>query len=402
LRAAERVVVTGVGMHTGHGDGDATWAAVNAHLSALTCEHPWNQGWGEPAPGEASMPRGFPAAPAPDPAPIEFLADRKSIKYMGPCTQMAVLAAGRALRDARLLDEAASSAREQAALLVATGPIAFDVEQAVASVGREAAVDLLGYGGEGLRRCHPLLPFKMLLNMPLGLVSIVFGIRGPNLILYPGADQGACAFSHALRGLRQGRFARALVGGSAHTLGLAPILSLRRESRLAASPDRAQPFSEQHAGWAPADQAAFMVLETEREASRRQVRPHAVLEEARVLGAGAADRLWRTSGWQSPQVLFTTGALSAAEIDADRTRARAVWKTPPKLASADGLLGVAPAASFCLASALACLSLGQGSVPAPLVEDATAVGCERVLVSFHDEHSAAALLLSAAARGATA
>jgi len=50
---------------------------------------------------------------------------------------------------------------------------------------------------EGLRRCHPLMPFKMLLNMPLGLVSIAFGLRGPNAILYPGPEQSAAAIDSA-------------------------------------------------------------------------------------------------------------------------------------------------------------------------------------------------------------
>jgi hypothetical protein len=30
------------------------------------------------------------------------------------------------------------------------------------------------------------LPFKLLLNMPLGLTSIGPGIRGPNFFTYPG------------------------------------------------------------------------------------------------------------------------------------------------------------------------------------------------------------------------
>jgi hypothetical protein len=59
-------------------------------------------------------------------------------------------------------------------------------------------------------------------------------------------------------------------------------------------------------------------------------------------------------------------------------------------------LGVAPAASFCLAAGLACLALGQGTLPAALVEDGQASRPRRIAVSFHDEHSAAAALLAAA------
>jgi 3-oxoacyl-(acyl-carrier-protein) synthase len=391
LSSGDRVLVTGVGMHTGHGDGASTWSAIIESRSALTREHPWNQGWGEPGTVEP-----FLAAPARDPAPTEFLADRKTIKYMGQSTQMAVLAAGRALRDGDLGDEASAGAREATALFVATGPIAFDVEQALASVGHEAAADLVGQGREGLRRCHPLLPFKMLLNMPLGLVSIVFGIKGPNLILYPGAEQGACAIHHAVRGIRQGRFQRALVGGTAHTLALAPLLNLRRAGRLACSHDQADPFSRRHTGWAPADQAAFLVLESEAEASRRRVSAYATVDEARTLGPGTTERLWKCHGGKPPHVLLSTGHLSSA-AEVDRGRARATWGKPMKLASADGLLGVGPAASVCLASAIACLCLRKGAVPGALAEDRTSVAAKRVLVSFHDDHAAAAVLLSRAA-----
>ena len=383
---APRIVVTGVGLHTGHGDTQATWTAIGENRSALTCLHPWN---------EASAGLAFPAVAAPEPSPVEFLADRKSVKYMGPCTQMAVLAAGRALRDAGLLPAHAAAEREAMALFLATGPIAFDVEGALSSFGEDGAADLLALRHEGLRRCHPLLPFKMLLNMPLGLVSIVFGIKGPNFILYPSAEQGACVLGHALRGLRQGRFTRALVGGSACTLGLAPIMHLRRAGRLAGSVDQAQPFSDRHTGWAPADQAAFLVLETEAEAARRGQTAYAHLDGAQVLGAGAVDRMWAAfAPAEAPEVLFRTGSLAAADLHAERARARARWAVPATLASADGLLGVAPAASFLLATALACLSLRQGHVPASLAEDRAVRAVERVLVAFSDGQGAAAARLS--------
>ena len=70
-----------------------------------------------------------------------------------------------------------------------TGLIAFDFstvsEPLAGALAADGTVDLEYVGNEGLRRLHPLLPFKMLLNMPLGLVSIVYKIRGENVILYP-------------------------------------------------------------------------------------------------------------------------------------------------------------------------------------------------------------------------
>jgi hypothetical protein len=352
--------------------------------SALTLDHPWTQGWGEAR---------LVVAPAPDPAPTEFLTDRKAIKYMGPCTQMAVLAAGRALRDAGLLNAMDEAERAACALYVATGPIAFDVEHGLQTIGGAGAADLLALKQQGLRRCHPLLPFKMLLNMPLGLVSITFGIKGPNAAFYPGAEQGAVALEHALRGLRQGRFSRVLVGASAHGLSLAPLIDLYRQGRLAASVEAAAPFGDQHAGWAAADQAAFLVLENAAEAQRRGQRAYAVVDGVELAGPNSVDRVW--AGLTAPDVVWTTGASSRADVQADVDRARSRWGSAV-LASADGLLGVAPATSWVLACALACVALRQGRVPAPLL-NTSGDHVRRILVSFHDQQAAVAAVLSGGA-----
>ena len=390
MNASVRIVVTGVGLHTGHGDTRQSWTALHQGRSALTYEHAWNLH----APETGQEVLRFPAAVTRDPSPVAFLADRKSVKYMGPCTQMAVLAAGRALDDAGLLGDGAAADREHTALFLATGPIAFDVEHALSSFGEPAAADLLALRYEGLRRCHPLLPFKMLLNMPLGLVSITFGIKGENFILYPGADQGAFAIAHALHGLRRGRFARALVGGSACSLGLAPVMHLRRAGRLASTLEEAQPFSPDHAAWAPADQAAFVVLETEAEAARRSRPAQAYLDDAVVLGPGSVDHLWQTRApAPAPQLIFCTGMLNAADVKADRRRA-ARWSTAPALASADGLLGVAPAASFVLGAALACLTLRDGRVPSAITDGVPPARIARSMVSFRDGEAAALAVLS--------
>jgi 3-oxoacyl-[acyl-carrier-protein] synthase II len=387
-----RIAVTGVGLHTGHGDTQATWNALKEGRSALVDKHAWGKGWSND--GES-----FPVAPAPDPSPTEFLADRKSIKYMGPCTQMAVLAAGRALRDAGLVEAEAAADRQATALYVATGPIAVDIEQALQGIGKGNAALLLAFKQEGLRRCHPLLPFKLLLNMPLGLVSITFAIRGPNAIFYPGAEQGGCALSHAMRGLRRGRFVRALVGGTAQTLSLAPLLGLQREGRLAATIERAQPSSAQHAGWVPADQAAFLVLETEAEAQRRERSPYAFLDDTVVLGADTATRAWQTAGELAPDAVMVTGTTSALEVAEERARAATIWAQRPVLASVDGLLGVAPAASWLLAAALACRALRERKLPAPICQERTPTVLRRILISFHDAEASAAAMLSAPEAG---
>jgi 3-oxoacyl-[acyl-carrier-protein] synthase II len=203
--ASSAVVVTGLGLHGGFGDLDSTWQALSEGRSALVPSHRIAD-----AP---DLPLGC-AVPAAKIDLSGYVADRKTTKYMSDTTAMAVLAAGRALEDAGLLDD--QIACVGLALYMATSHIAFDLSQAVAALGETSETHLRELGQEGLRRCNPLLPFKLLLNMPLGLVSIVFGIRGPNFILYPGAEQGALALDAAVRGIRAGRFA-----------GVGPPLSAR-------------------------------------------------------------------------------------------------------------------------------------------------------------------------------
>jgi 3-oxoacyl-(acyl-carrier-protein) synthase len=272
------VLVTGVGVHGALGDSEQTLTALAVGRSALTM-HTLDRASDVPP---------LPAAPAPvdDRTLQPLLPDRKLIKYMSPTARLAVLAAGRALADAGLLGDANAEQRASLGLFVSTGLIAFDI--AAVGGGIEASrstvgqLDLLRMGREGLRLCHPLLPFKMLLNMPLGLISIVYGLRGPNVILYPDAAQAGVALEAALRALSAGRIERALVGSSAQPVSLMPVCTLRRLGRLAVDVEAAQPFSPAHAGTAPADAGAFLVLETERAARARGAPTLATLEAVAV------------------------------------------------------------------------------------------------------------------------
>jgi 3-oxoacyl-[acyl-carrier-protein] synthase II len=242
--------ITGVGVYHALGDAAAVRRALLAGETAVAPVPP-------PAPGFPSL-RGAPAAR--DASAAGFLSgpQRKLAKYMSPTTTMAVAAAGRALEDAGLLD----GDRADMALYVVADLIAFDVS----AVGRamdackddDGGLDLERLGADGLRLCHPLMPFRMLLNMPLGIISIVFGLRGENQILYPGAAQAGVLLESALRGVRSGRLRRVLWGGTAHRHSLLPLCTALRTGRLERE--------------APADAAAFVVLESEDAARERGAR----------------------------------------------------------------------------------------------------------------------------------
>jgi 3-oxoacyl-[acyl-carrier-protein] synthase II len=350
--SARKVLITGVGVHGGLGDGEQTWTALCAGRSALRMVT---------LPGVSGLPE-VPGAPAAEGSPATFLDDRKLLKYMSPTTSMAVLAAGRALEHAGLRGPGREELRAETALFVATGLIAFDisaVSRAVeASCSAEGTLDLQRLGREGLRRSHPLMPFKMLLNMPLGMISIVHGIKGENGIVYPDAGQAGVCLETAVRGIRTGRFCRALVGGTVNGLSLLPLCTLHRLGRLAPSVQAAQPFTEDHNGYAPADCAAFVVLEAEASAQERGALPL-----ARVAAAGCG-RTWHTDprhrvnararGWRRtcpeeeapPTVILSGGNLNAAEDRAELEALETVWGQP-RVTSLDGRLGhLGPAGPF--------------------------------------------------------
>jgi 3-oxoacyl-(acyl-carrier-protein) synthase len=218
----------------------------------------------------------------------------------------------------------------------------------------------------------------MLLNMPLGMISIAFGIRGENAILYPGPDQAVVCLDMALRGIRAGRFLRALVGGITHGVSLLPVCTLRRLGRLASSLEAAQPYRPRHAGYAPADAAGFLVVESERSAAERGARPLAVLETAvthQPIDSGSGARVrslaasWRESAdGVPPDLLVSTGTLDYEE-DRDVLRAlESAWPAcSPPITSFDGLLGYQGAASVPSLVALSTQMLAGGDAAVPLL-----------------------------------
>ena len=332
-RPARRIVVTGLGVHCGLGDLASCKEALASGRSAVRAGAP---------PGAPGFP---PSAIAPaDLAPIrDAPADRKLHKYMSPATVLAVIAAGRALDDAGLLDDPAG--RGNMALYMATGPIAFDfstVGRSLASAaGETGRVDLRFVGEHGLRLIHPLMPFKMLLNMPLGLVSIVYGLRGDNVIAYPGAMQAAAVLEAAVRHIARGRFERALVGGAEQGVAAMPLALLARRGRLAGSPELVRPFEERHAGLAAADLAAFLVLESEESAAARGARALAEVSAPRPGAPASSERR------RAPDRVLVTGSVDRGSDESVVRATDDVWPAVrPVLVSLDGLAGYAASASL--------------------------------------------------------
>jgi 3-oxoacyl-[acyl-carrier-protein] synthase II len=385
---ADPVWITGIGYHGAFGDAAETWEALHAGRSAVARVTPDGL-WGtDPLAGAKAAP--FSLAP--------WLPDRKVEKYMTATTRLAVLAAGRALEDAGV--RANPDLCADTALFVATGSISFDLAEMLPLL--EPAGDGAGGAAERFRRLSPLLPFRSLLNLPLGLVSIVYGLHGDSFVLYPDALQGAVCLDTAVRAVRTGRCSRVLVGGCVQHLGLLPLTTLANHGPLLGDPREAQPHAPEHRGLAPADVAAFVLLESRATALARGARPLAVLEAVECQGCPPAEP---TSAWREdllrraprrPDVLVATGCTGIAE---DRTvqAATTVWdgRAVPDV-SWDGRLGWAGPAALPAATALAALSLRRGGLP----EGTGTPTPERVLVAYLDPAAGGATVgLGAAAPG---
>ena len=357
-RAADGAVVTGLGVYGPFGDAEASWRAWAEARSAVGVhELAGVHGFGALAAARAA------------PAPVEpWLRDRKLVKYMSPAARMAVVAAGGALRQAGLLED--ERRRSELGLMMATGLIAFDLGQVDRAIrgsrDGDGQLDLVRLGREGLRACHPLLPFQLLGNMPLGLVSIAYGIRGENFVLYPDAGQAGSCLEAAVRAIRVGRLAQVLVGATAELVSLLPLATLGRRGQLAASPEAAQPFGSSHAGIAPADAAAFVVLERESSARARgaailsrldAVAPVAVLAPDDAAGEPELRRcVWaEICGELAPVRLVVTGTCSAAEDQGVLDDASALWGLEPgAIVSLDGVVGYPGPAALLLALGFGC------------------------------------------------
>ncbi len=190
---------------------------------------------------------------------LPWLQSRKSRKFMAKQDELAVAAAGAALRDAGLLDD---PARADLGLYLAVGHLAFeraDIEAiADRSLDAQGQFSMRQFAGEGIDQVNPLLTFRCLPNMPAYHVSVNFGLQGPYLLLYPGVAQAYEVLMQACDDLAQGRIAQALVGGVADQLNFLVDFHFQRDAQRRQLPR--------------ADGAGFLVLEHQRSAQARGAR----------------------------------------------------------------------------------------------------------------------------------
>ena len=209
-------------------------------------------------------------------AVVPFLRTPKTRKFMGKQDRMAVIAAGRALAEARLGTE---PLRSRTGFYIAVGYIPFerpDIEMLARHSVEAGAFSMARFSGEGIHRVNPLLTFRCLPNMPMFHVSSNFGLQGGYFVTYPGVGQLYVALEEAVCALEGGEIDCALVGGVADQENFLVDYGLRR--------------APPHEGARAVDAAAFIVIEREADAVARGATPRlrlATLDVAYTAQGGA-------------------------------------------------------------------------------------------------------------------
>jgi len=199
-----------------------------------------------------------------------FFPENKTLRLMNRDAQMAVVAARLAMDDA-CIKVGETYPAEHIALYGSTGTAQMSVED-ISRIIKYAANDdgtlsLERFGRIALRRVRPVLSFRILANMPICFVSIFEKIKGPNAVYTPWEGQGAQAIAAGFHAIKRGDVPCALVGGCDVKTRELSFITLQQLGIF-------ESWRRFGKGSIPGEGAAFLILENEDEAIRRERTPY--------------------------------------------------------------------------------------------------------------------------------
>ncbi|MBK8987502.1 MAG: beta-ketoacyl-ACP synthase II [Chloroflexi bacterium] len=247
-----RVVITGMGTFNplGH-DVDTTWRQVVDGRSGIGPITQFDAA--EFKTRFAGEVKGFDAA---------ALFGRKEARRMDRVTQLALAAAGQAIADAQLA--VTETNRHRIGVMIGSG---MGIMQPI--IESQAVLQERGAG-----RVSPFFVPMMLADTPAALISIEFGLCGPNLALFTACASGNNALGEAARQIQFG-LADVMVAGGAEAcilplamagFGVMGAISTRNNAPQQAS----RPFDQERDGFVVSEGAAVLVLEALDHALARQ------------------------------------------------------------------------------------------------------------------------------------
>ena len=295
-----RVVVTGMGTLNPLGnDVSSSWEAIRAGRSGIGPVTLFDAGEYETR--IAGEVKGF------DPV-ARF--GRKEARRMARLTQLAMAAAEEALSDAGLRDMPV--ARDRTGVLVGSGMGALDPIHEAADTLRE----------RGPRKVSPFFVPMMLADTPAALISIAYGLTGPNMAVYTACATGNNALGEAAAMIRRGAADIMIAGGTEACIlplamagfGVMGAISTRNDE-----PERAsRPFDIGRDGFVVAEGAALLVLEERDHALARGATVH-----GEFLGYGSSADAWHITmpgeagegAAQSMRAALLDAGLDTGDID---------------------------------------------------------------------------------------
>jgi 3-oxoacyl-[acyl-carrier-protein] synthase II len=252
-----KVVVTGLGLVTPIGIGvEAVWESIRAGRSGIRRITRF-----DPSPFRSQVAGevdGFDA--------IDYL-DARRARRLDRYSQLSVVAALLATRDGGLDLEREDRERVGVCIGSALGGVAF----AEAQYGH--------FNEGGLRAVDPILALSVFSGAGSCNVAMEFDVSGPNTANSDSCASGTIAIGNALAFIRQGQADVMLAGGG--EVPLAPLTFgafdlIRAMAKQNDPPERAcRPFDATRDGFVMGEGAAFLLLEEEIHARRRDARIYA-------------------------------------------------------------------------------------------------------------------------------
>lgn len=199
----------------------------------------------------------------------------REVRRMDPFVQYAVVAAREAVADAGV---AVEDVAERTAVVVGSG---------IGGIETTAA-QTVELHERGPARISPFLIPMILPDMAAGMLSLEFGLKGPNIGICSACASAANAIGEGLEMIRRGAADVALVGGAEAgivPIGVAGFAAMRALSERNDEPERAcRPFDRDRDGFVIGEGSAILVLETLEDARARGARIYCELS-----GYGSTD-----------------------------------------------------------------------------------------------------------------
>jgi len=142
----------------------------------------------------------------------------------------------------------------------------------------------------GPKRVSPFFIPMMIGNMAPGMISILFGAKGPNLSLATACAAGAHAVGDSFKIIQEGRADAMITGGTEAVISpscVAGFNAMKALSTRNAEPERAsRPFDRDRDGFVPGEGAGILILEELEHARRRNARIYAEMVGYGLTGDG--------------------------------------------------------------------------------------------------------------------